>query len=318
MENTISKLKVENIVKKFGLLIIIIIMFIFMSFISPVFMTSKNVINVLRQISINGILATGMTFVILTGGIDLSVGSVIAVTGVISGSLLLDGGNPWIAVLVGVIAGVIFGLFNGILIAYFGVPPFIATLASQTIGKGFALVYSDGKPYSIKNPIYLAIGKGSFIGVPIPVWLMGITCIVAYILLNNTTFGRYIFAIGGNKNAAKLSGVRTKRVELSAYIISSTLAAVTAIILAARISSGQPTSGVGYELDAIAAVAIGGTSMSGGIGSLGGTVMGFIIIGMLSNALTLLSVSSFYQDIVKGIIILIPVLIDMRAKRNDN
>lgn len=307
--------KVSDLFRKFGLLFVIIIMITGMSIFSSVFLTSGNILNVLRQVSINGILAAGMTFVILTGGIDLSVGSVIAVTGVISGGLMVGGHSPTTAILVGLLAGLLFGAFNGISIAYFGLPPFIATLASQTIGRGFALVYSDGKPYSISNTAFLNIGKGSVLGIPIPVWILIIVCIVAYIVLNYTNFGRYVYAIGGNENAAKLSGVKTKNIKMATYIIAGLLSSVAAIILASRISSGQPTSGEGYELDAIAAVAIGGTSMTGGVGSLGGTIMGFIIIGVLGNSLTLLNVSSFYQQIVKGSIIMIAVLLDMRTKK---
>jgi len=307
--------KIQDLVRKFGLLIVIIVMVVGMSIVSSVFLTSGNILNVLRQVSINGILAAGMTFVILTGGIDLSIGSVIAVTGVVVGKLMVDGQSPTTAIIVGLIAGLVFGTFNGIAIAYLGLPPFIATLASQTMGRGFALVYSDGKPYTIMNQSYLNIGKGSALGLPIPVWILIVVCIIAYIVLNYTNFGRYVFAIGGNENAAKLSGVKTKIIKMATYIIAGLLSSIAAIILASRISSGQPTSGTGYELDAIAAVAIGGTSMNGGIGSMGGTIMGFVIIGVLSNSLTLLNVSSFYQLIVKGAIILIAVVLDMRTKR---
>ena len=305
----------SDLFRKFGLLIVIVLMIVIMTFVSPVFLTSGNIINILRQVSLNGILAVGMTFVILTGGIDLSVGSLIAVSGVIAGSLLLQGQSAFVAVTVSVLVAVAFGLFNGIMISYCGLPPFIATLAGQTIGRGFALVYSDGKPFAISNPEYLAIGKGSFLGIPIPIWILFFVCLLAFIILTFTTFGRHIYAFGGNRNATKLSGVRTKRVEAAAYIISGLLSGIVAVILSARISSGQPTAGEGYELDAIAAVAIGGTSMTGGVGTLNGTIMGFIIIGILSNSLTLLNVSSFYQQIVKGVIILVAVLLDMREKK---
>lgn len=318
ISNKAGAVKANDFIRKFGLLIIISLMVIIMSFISPVFMTKSNIINILRQVSVNGILAIGLTFVILTGGIDLSVGSLFAVTGVISGSLLVSGASPFTAILIGILASVTFGVLNGILISYFNLPPFIATLATQTIGRGFALVYSNGKPYTILDKQFLNIGKGNFIGVPIPIWILIIVCIVAFVILNYTTFGRYIFAVGGNRNAAKLSGVNIKMVECMTYVIAALLSGIGAIILTARISSGQPTAGEGYELDAIAAVAIGGTSMSGGIGNLQGTVMGFIIIGLISNSLTLLNVSSFYQQIVKGIIILVAVLIDMRTKGKSN
>ena len=312
-----SKTKKASLYTRFGLLIVIVIMVVAMSFASPVFLTSQNIINILRQVSLNGILAVGLTFVILTGGIDLSVGSLVAVSGVIVGSMLLSGASVFQAVCVSILVSVAFGLFNGVMIAYCGLPPFIATLAGQTIGRGFALVYSNGKPFAISNEAFKAIGKGSALGIPIPVWILLAVCVVAGVVLNYTTFGRHIFAFGGNRNATRLSGVKTKFVELSAYVISALMAGIVAVILAARISSGQPTAGEGYELDAIAAVAIGGTSMSGGIGTLSGTILGFIIIGILSNSLTLLNVSSFYQQIVKGAIILIVVLMDMRTKNKE-
>ena len=312
-----NKQMTSNLIRRFGLLIIILLMVTVMSFVAPVFRTPGNLINILRQVSINGILAVGLTFVILTGGIDLGVGSLVAVTGVIVGSMLLNGHSVVESIAVSMFVSILFGIFNGVMIAYFGLPPFIATLATQTIGNGFALVYSNGRPFAISNEVFKNIGKGSIVGIPIPIIIMVSVCVVALLVLNFTTFGRHIFALGGNRNAAKLSGVRTRRVELLVYVISAFCAAVVGIILASRISSGQPTAGKGYELDAIASVAIGGTSMSGGVGQLSGTIMGFIIIGILSNSLTLLNVSSFYQDIVKGFIILFAVLMDMRTKKRE-
>lgn len=309
--------KFKGIYTLLGLVIFIVVMVVVMAIVSPVFLTSGNIINILRQVSLNGILAVGLTFVILTGGIDLSVGSLVAVTGVIVGSMLINGSTWYEAAIVGILVSVLFGVFNGVMIAYCSLPPFIATLAGQTIGRGFALVFSDGKPFAISDKAFLNIGKGAFIGIPIPIWILFIVCVVAGILLNYTTYGRHVYAFGGNRNATKLAGVKTRFVEMMVYIISALMAGIVGVILAARISSGQPTAGSGYELDAIAAVAIGGTSMSGGIGTLSGTILGFIIIGILSNSLTLLNVSSFYQQIVKGAIILIAVLMDMRSKRRE-
>mgnify|MGYP000867222860 CR=1 FL=1 len=300
-----------------GLVIFILLMVVAMSIVSPVFLTSGNIINIIRQVSLNGILAVGLTFVILTGGIDLSVGSLVAVTGVVVGSMLVNGYSALEAVVAGVAISVLFGVFNGVMIAYCSLPPFIATLAGQTIGRGFALVFSDGKPFAVSDKDFLVIGKGSLLGIPIPIWILFVVCVVAGIVLNYTTYGRHVYAFGGNRNATKLSGVKTKFVEMMVYVISALMPGIVGIILAARISSGQPTAGTGYELDAIAAVAIGGTSMSGGVGTLSGTILGFIIIGVLSNSLTLLNVSSFYQQIVKGAIILIAVLMDMRSKRKE-
>ena len=300
-----------------GLVVFIALMVIVMAIVSPVFLSKENLINILRQVSLNGVLAVGLTFVILTGGIDLSVGSLVAVTGVIVGSMLINGYSALEAVVAGISISVLFGVFNGVMIAYCGLPPFIATLAGQTIGRGFALVFSDGKPYAVTDKAFLTIGKGSALGIPIPIWILFVVCLAAAIVLNKTTYGRHVYAFGGNRNATKLSGVKTRFVELIVYVLSALMAGIVGVILAARISSGQPTAGTGYELDAIAAVAIGGTSMSGGIGTLSGTILGFIIIGVLSNSLTLLNVSSFYQQIVKGAIILIAVLMDMRSKRKE-
>ena len=266
------------------------------------------------QISINGILAVGMTFVILTGGIDLSVGSVVAITGVIVGSLLQSGTNWFLASLAALVISAICGVFNGWLISYVGFQPFIATLSTMTIGRGFAQVYSNGKPYTISDLSFKVIGQGYFLGIPVPIILLVIFCIIGLVILTMTTFGRYVFAIGGNMNAAKLSGVRTQRVQLMVYVMSSICAWMVGLILAARISSGQPTAGESYEMDAIAATAIGGTSMSGGIGSLSGTIIGFVILGLLQNSMNLMNINSFWQQIVKGLLIIIAVFLDMRTK----
>ena len=200
------------------------------------------------------------------------------------------------------------------MVAYVGFQPFIATLATVTMGSGIALAFSDGKPFIIKNEAFLNIGQGYVGAIPIPIILLVVVVASGLIILKTTTFGRYVFAIGGNKNAAKLSGVRTRRVELMVYVISSLCAAIVGLILSARISSGQPTAGEGYELDAIAATAIGGTSMSGGVGSLTGTIFGFVILGLVTNSMNLLNINSFYQQIVKGILIILAVFLDMTSK----
>ena len=309
-----QKKALGKMLRQFGLFFVALIIIVVMSFVSDVFLKSANIRNVLRQISLNGILAVGMTFVILTGGIDLSVGSVVAITGVISGSIMISGGNWVLACLAALVISLVCGAINGLLIAYVGFQPFIATLSTMTIGRGFALAYSDGKPYTISNPAFKEIGQGSFLGVPIPIILLFVVCILGIVILNTTTFGRYVLALGGNKSAARLSGVLTKRVELMVYVLSSACAWLVGLILAARISSGQPTAGESYEMDAIAATAIGGTSMSGGIGTLTGTILGFVIIGLLSNSMNLLNINSFYQQIVKGLLIIIAVFLDMRTK----
>ena len=306
-----------GLAQRFGLLLVIILLMTIMSIVSPVFLTSGNLINVLRQVSMNGILAVGLTFVILTGGIDLSVGAVVAVTRVVAGRLMEEGHGMAAAIAYGILAAFIFGLMNGTLVAIGRLPPFIATLSTMAIARGFALVYSNGRPFLIQVDEFLNIGRGSVFGIPNPIWILLIVCALAFILLNFTVFGRHVYAFGGNRQAANLAGVRTKLVEISVYTIAGVLAGITAIILSARISSGQPTAGSGFELDAIAAVAIGGTSMKGGSGTIGGTIMGFIIIGIMINSMTLLGVSSFYQQIVKGFIIIAAVMIDMQIKRRE-
>jgi len=312
-----KKMKARGAFTQLGLIIALVLMVIAISIAKPVFLKPDNLINVVRQVSMNGILAVGMTLVILTGGIDLSVGALVAVTGVISGYMLLQGAGWLAAAVVSILSAVLFGVFSGTLIAYFGLSPFIATLACQTIGRGFSLLFSDGKPFAISNKAFLDIGKGSALGIPIPIWILTVVCGIAAVVLNFTTFGRRVYAFGGNRNATKLAGVKTRFMELMVYVISALMAGITGVILAARISSGQPTAGSGFELDAIAAVAIGGTSMGGGVGKLSGTILGFIIIGVLSNALTLLEVNSFWQPIVKGFIIIVAVLIDLRGKRKE-
>lgn len=313
-----KKTDIVKLAKQFGLVAVVLIIMIFMTFATDTFMTPNNITNILRQISINGVLAVGMTFVILTGGIDLSVGSLVAVTSVICGSLLEGGMNTMIVVVIGVGAAMLLGLLNGYLVSYVGFQPFIATLATMSICRGFAMVYSDGKPYLIKDKGFLFIGQGKIGGVPMLVIILVVVCVLALILLQTTTFGRYVFAIGGNKNAAKLSGVKTQKMEMLVYLISGLCCGIVGLMLSARISSGQPTAGEGYELDAIASVAIGGTSMNGGMGSLSGTILGFLIIGLITNSMTMLGIDSFYQDIVKGLIIILAVFLDMKTKGNKN
>lgn len=244
----------------------------------------------------------------------MSVGSVIAITGVISGSLMANGCNWFVACIAALVCALICGFVNGWLISYIEFQPFIATLSTMTIGSGIALAYSNGKPYTISDPSFIKIGQGTVAGIPIPIILLFIFCAAGLVILNMTTFGRYVFAIGGNKNAAKLSGVRTRVVQLAVYVISSVCAWMVGLILAARISSGQPIAGEGYEMDAIAATAIGGTSMSGGIGSLSGTMCGFVLLGLLSNSMNLMNINSFYQKMVKGLLIILAVFLDMRTK----
>lgn len=314
----------KSYLRNYALFVIFIIICIALGIASPTFFTARNILNVFRQISINGILALGMTLVIILGGIDISVGSIVAVSGVVS-ALILEA-NPTMvipAVIVGILAGSALGFVIGFLVAKFRIAPFIATLAMMTMARGIALVLSDGVPHTIDNPFYVSLGNGYLwettspeqISIPIPVLVLVITAVIIGIILYKTRFGRYVYAVGGNENAARVSGVNIYWVKLLTFIINGTLCGVAGIVLAARITSGQPTAATGYELDAIAAVIIGGASLSGGAGKISGTIIGALIIGVLNNGLVLLGVSSYYQQIIKGMIIAGAVILDQRTKR---
>lgn len=296
--------------RKYGIVIVLAVLWIGLALVDETFRTSQNVVNILRQVSMNGIIAVGMTFAIMTGGIDLSVGSLVAVAGVVGGSVLAAHPDQVaLAIIAAIFACSLFGLFNGFFIAYAKVPPFITTLASMTIARGFAYVYSNGRPYVLKSPDFRELGRGV---VPIVVFLAVVAA--AHFLLSKTTFGRYVYATGGNIKAALASGVNVRTVLLRVYVLCGLLAGLSGVVLSARTNSGQPAVGVGYELDAIAAVIIGGTSMSGGSGTILGTLIGTLVIGTLNNGLNLLDVSSYYQMIVKGFIILGAVYFDLRSK----
>jgi ribose transport system permease protein len=262
-----------------------------------------------------------MTLVVLTGGIDLSVGSVLAVCGAITAGLIKNGivfpgENLFIGftllggILAGLAVGAAIGWFNGWTITRFKVPPFVATLAMLTIARGLTMLYTKGFPISDMGGSFEFIGTGWFLGIPVPVWISGIIVLIAVVLTKKTRLGRYIYAIGGNESAARLSGIRINRIKIAVYTIAGALAAVGGLIVTARLNSAQPNAGISYELDAIAAVVIGGTSLYGGRGSIGGTVLGAIIIGVLNNGLVLLNVSPFWQQVVKGLVILLAVVID--------
>ncbi|PGT83857.1 MULTISPECIES: ABC transporter permease subunit [Bacillaceae] len=300
--------------QKLGPLVGLLIITIILSIVSPNFMTVDNILNVLRQVSINALIAFGMTFVILTGGIDLSVGSILALASAVTASMLASGMDPILAILVGLLAGAIMGAINGFIITKGKVAPFIATLATMTVFRGLTLVYTDGRPITglSSSELFVLMGKGYVGWVPVPVIWMLITYAILYFILKKTTFGRRVYAIGGNEEAAILSGIRTDRVKIWIYSITGLLSALAGIILSSRLNSAQPTAGASYELDAIAAVVLGGTSLSGGRGWIFGTLVGALIIGVLNNGLNIMNVSSFYQQVVKGGVILLAVLLDRK------
>lgn len=306
--------KKNSIIRKMGPLLGLLLLAIALTILSDRFFTVNNLLNVARQISINAIISVGMTLVILTGGIDLSVGSIVALTGSITAGLMIGGQGILPAILIGMVVGALLGLFNGLLITRAGIPPFIATLGTMTVARGFTLVYTDGRPITGMEEAFRYLGGGYLAGIPVPVVIMLVIFAIAYIMLKKTRLGRYIYAIGGNEEAARLSGINTKKILLSVYVLGGLLAGISGIIMASRLNSAQPTAGVSFELDAIAAVVLGGTSLSGGVGTIGGTLIGALIIGVLDNGLNLLNVSSFYQQIAKGLVILLAVFLDKKRK----
>ncbi len=301
----------------YGIVLAFVVLCVVLGFANENFMTWGNWVNVLRQTSINGLLAIGMTFVILTGGIDLSVGSLLAVSSMVAGSLV-TGEQPatlWLAVPAALLVGVSLGAVNGVAVSRLSVPPFVMTLGMLSIARGATFIYSDGMPIANLSPAFRFLGQGMLAGIPVPVWVLAATFAIFWFVLEYTTFGRYVYAVGGNIKSAKTSGVRTRLIVFSTYVIAGGLAALAGLILTARTTSALPQAGVAYELDAIAAVVIGGTSLNGGVGKLTGTLVGALIIGVINNGLDLTGVSSYYQQVIKGAIIVAAVLIDVSRKK---
>ena len=298
-------------------LIGLIIFAVIVSVLNPRFLTHANILNVLRQTSINSIIAIGMTLVILTGGIDLSVGSILAFCGAVMASLLNAGHNPILALIVTLALGLVFGFFNGFLVSKMKLQAFIVTLVTMTFLRGATLVFTEGKPITVDDGglLFENIGGGYLFDIPIPIYIMIALFVAGHYLLMHTKFGRYTYAIGGNEEATKLSGINVDKVKMWVYGLCGMLSALAGVILTSRLYSAQPTAGSGYELDAIAAVVLGGTSLAGGVGRVTGTALGALIIGVLGNALNLLNVSSYYQMMIKAIVILISVLIDRKSNK---
>lgn len=303
-----------SIWQKFGPLFALLLLFIVIAALNPSFLEPLNIMNLLRQTSINALIAFGMTFIILTGGIDLSVGSILALSSALMAGMMVSGMDPILAILVGVLLGTLMGVLNGLLITKGKMAPFIATLATMTIYRGLTLVYTEGKPVTGlgDSELFQMLGRGYFFGIPVPVVIMIIAFFVLWFLLHKMSFGRKTYAIGGNEKASRISGIKVDRVKIMIYGIAGTMAALAGAILTSRLNSAQPTAGQAYEMDAIAAVVLGGTSLSGGKGRLFGTLIGVLIIGTLNNGLNLLGVSSFYQQVVKGVVIIVAVLLDRK------
>jgi len=324
-ENALLKHKNNNVSKVYlkenmGIIIAFVVLFVFLA-VNPKthesFLTQRNMFNVLRQISTNLYLACGMTMVIILGGIDLSVGSIIALSGCVAAAGVSRYAMPIpVALVLGLLVGLIVGAFNGIVISKTTIPAFIVTLATMDICRGLAYVYTGGSPVRVVSKEWQFIGAGYIGPFPTPVVILVIVLIISSLIMNSTKFGRYIYAVGGNAQAARFSGIDAAKVKLYVHIFAGLLSGLAGIVLASRMYSGQPTAGQGAEMDAIAAVVVGGTSMAGGVGKIGGTIIGALIIGYLNNGLNLLGVNSFWQYVVKGVVILLAVYIDFLRNKN--
>jgi len=320
--------QIKHYLLKFQSVIALLVMCIALSFLSDRFLTGENAWNVMRQISVNVVISVGMTLVILTGGIDLSVGSILALAGAVTAGMLKFGAefadlNVYIgftllgALVGGTLVGTILGWFNGFTITRFKVPPFVATLAMLTIARGLTMLWTGGFPITNLGEDMAFLGTGWLFGIPMPVWISAVIVTAAIFLTNKTTLGRHIYAIGGNETAARLSGIKIKKVKVIVYSIAGALAGIGGIIVTSRLDSAQPNAGMSFELDSIAAVVIGGTSLSGGKGTIMGTVQGALIIGILNNGLVLLNVSPFWQQVIKGLVILLAVVIEKFNSKED-
>ncbi|GAB3894396.1 ABC transporter permease [Spirosoma agri] len=303
---------------KYGIGIAFVILCIVLSVITPKFLTVSNLMTIVTQVSINALLAFGVTFVIITGGIDLSIGSMVAVTGVAAALFAHPDDYPvLVSIGIGILSGLLFGAFNGFIITRSKVPPFIVTLGTMTIGRGLALILSKGRPVSNLSDSFNFIGGGQLLGVPTPIIILIIAFVLCSILLSKTVLGRYMYAVGGNEQAAEASGIRLNRIKMIVYTLCGGLAALAGILLTSRITTGQPNAGTGFELDAIAAAIIGGTSTSGGTGTITGTLIGALLIGVINNGLDLLNVTSYYQQVVMGVIIIGAVVLDSLSRKGE-
>ena len=298
-------------------MVVLLILCIIVSLATDKFLTSGNIISVLRQISINTYIALGMTLIIILGHIDLTVGAVVAMCGTLTVGFIVNQGLPVeLAIIGGVLLGVLFGFINGVIVSTFKVPSFIITMAMMNVANGIAYVYSGGQSTRITDGFFISIGTGYLFSlIPLPVLYMILLIIVISFLLVKTRFGVYVYAIGGNREAARLSGIPIRKIEIIVFTLSGLLSAFAGLVLASRMYSGQPSVGSGYEMDAIAACVLGGTSMAGGKGSISGTVLGAMVIGIISNGLNLIGVSSYWQLIVKGIIIATAVILDSQKEK---
>ena len=309
-----NKKKLINQINIYRSVLILLVICVFATILSPSFLSVTNLFNVFKQITVAGIVGCGMTFVILTGGIDLSVGSILGLSGVRASGVRASTGNTAVAVAVSLTVGIACGAVNGFFVSVCGIPPFISTLGMMTLLRGVILVYTKGSPIPIKSDAYKFFGKGSIAGIPVPVIILIIVFLLAHYILTQTSYGRSVYAVGGNREAARLSGIRVKTSEFLVYTLNGLMCGMAGLILTARLGSAQSTSGTGIEMDAIAAVILGGTSLSGGVGFVLPTVVGAMIMGIIDNILTLMNVNPHATNIVKGAVILIAVLVDKKVK----
>ena len=309
-----NKKKLINQINIYRSVLILLVICVFATILSPSFLSVTNLFNVFKQITVAGIVGCGMTFVILTGGIDLSVGSILGLSGVLASGVLASTGNTAVAVAVSLTVGIACGAVNGFFVSVCGIPPFISTLGMMTLLRGVILVYTKGSPIPIKSDAYKFFGKGSIAGIPVPVIILIIVFLLAHYILTQTSYGRSVYVVGGNREAARLSGIRVKTSEFLVYTLNGLMCGMAGLILTARLGSAQSTSGTGIEMDAIAAVILGGTSLSGGVGFVLPTVVGAMIMGIIDNILTLMNVNPHATNIVKGAVILIAVLVDKKVK----
>ena len=316
----LSKNSVMEFVKKTAILWVMIILILILSVISPSFFRGQNLLNIIKQASITGVIGVGMTFVLITGGIDLSVGSVMALSGTMAASVAVAEKNMPIAlvILVGVGLGALCGLINGIGVSYIGFPPFIMTLGMMTIARGIPLVFTNGTPIFGLSEEFNMIANSRVLGVPSLVIFLVITVLAGHIILSKTVLGRRIYAVGGNEDAARLSGVSTAKVKLFVYVFCGILSGIAGILICSRITSGNGTVTEGYDMNATSAAVIGGVSMTGGSGNVLGMVVGAMILTIIQNSFDIMGVNSFYQNIIKGIIILLAVFLDLRGKKKKN
>ncbi|MEE9616333.1 MAG: ribose ABC transporter permease [Anaerolineae bacterium] len=308
--------KPSEVLRRFSVFIILLTICLIFALTSSNFLTASNLLNVALQTSIIAIVAIGMTFTILTAGIDLSVGSLMALSGALAAGLAVRQGlGTYGGIGLALLAGLVMGVVNGLLIIKGGMPPFVATLATMAVGRGLTLVYTQGRPIAGIEKDFIFWGTGRLLSIPVPVILMAILTLIAFVVLRHTHFGLYVYATGGNEETTRLAGVSPNWIKLAVYAISGFTAALGGVLLTARLWSAQPNAAVGWELDAIAAPVLGGVSLFGGAGSIGGTLVGAFIIGVLSNGLNLLGIPSYYQQVIKGVVFILAVMLDLFTKR---